>query len=102
VDRLRTWGRNPWLVVGIAFGALLVCAWIGWTISVWSKHGAREGLGALISIAAIAVIVAAIIMSLVAVYLLVRPREGADDSAPATEDEEKEEPAEPEAGAAAN
>ena len=92
MDRLRTWGRNPWLVVGIVLGALLVCAWIGWTISVWSEHGAREGLGALIAVAAIAAIVAAIVLSLVAVYLLIRPREGADESgAAAKSDEDKEE-----------
>jgi uncharacterized membrane protein len=60
VDRLRTWGRNPWLIVGIVIGVLLICAWIGWAAHVWSEHGAREGLGALIAWAAIAAVIALI------------------------------------------
>jgi hypothetical protein len=52
VDRLRSWGRkataNPWLAVGIVIGVLLVCAWIGWAIHVWSDHGSRQGIGVLV------------------------------------------------------
>jgi uncharacterized membrane protein len=81
VDRLRTWGRNPWLVVGTVLGVLLVFAWIGWGIHVWSDHGARQGLGALLAWAVIAAIVAAIVAFILAVYFLLSPREADEDAA---------------------
>jgi len=93
-ERLRSWARNPWLVAGTIVGALLVVAWIGWAIHIWNEHGAREALGALIAWAAIAAIVAAIVVSLVAIYLLLRPREPSGGA----EAEDQERPAEREAG----
>jgi uncharacterized membrane protein len=79
VDRLRTWGRNPWLVVGIVIGALLVCAWLAWGIHVWSDHGARQGVGALLAWAVIAAIVAAIVAFILAIYFLLSPRESGEE-----------------------
>ena len=88
-DRLRSWARNPWLVAGTIVGVLLVVAWIGWAIHIWNEHGAREALGALIAWAAIAAISAAIVVSLIAVYLLLRPRQPSGDA-----EAEEERPAE--------
>lgn len=76
MDRLRTWGRNPWLVAGIIVGALLVCAWIGWAIRVWSEHGAREGLGALIAWAAIAAVVALVSIPFIWGFRVIRASAG--------------------------
>jgi len=72
VDRLRTWGRNPWLLVGTAIGVLLICAWIGWAARVWSEHGAREGLGALIAWAAIAAVIALVSVPFVWAFRVLR------------------------------
>ena len=92
-DRLRSWARNPWLVAGTIVGVLLLVAWIVWAIHVWNEHGAREALGALIAWAAIVAIIAAIVLSLVAVYLVLRPREPSGGA----EAEDRERPAEREA-----
>ncbi|HET9120783.1 MAG TPA: hypothetical protein VFN72_09625 [Solirubrobacterales bacterium] len=92
-DRLRSWARNPWLVAGTIVGVLLLVAWIGWAIHVWNEHGAREAVGALIAWAAIVAIIAAIVLSLVAVYQLLRPRVPSGGA----EAEDQERPAEREA-----
>jgi hypothetical protein len=96
VDRLRSWGRrvreSPWLLIGAVAGFLLICAWIAWAVHVSSEHSFRQGLGALLAWAAIGAILGAVVISLVAVYLLISPREEAGEVT-ATE-EEKPEPAE--------
>jgi TRAP-type C4-dicarboxylate transport system permease small subunit len=51
---------NPWLAVGLVLLVLLVCAWIAWAITVWSEHGARQGIGVLIVWPAIVAVVALI------------------------------------------
>ena len=63
------------LVVGVVAGFLLICAWIAWAVHVSSEHSFRQGLGALLAWAVIGAIVGAVVMSLVAVYLMVTPRE---------------------------
>jgi hypothetical protein len=78
--------RNPWLAVAIAAGGLLVAAWLAWAIYVASDKGLNEGLGVLIAWPALIVAVALILVPLVAIYLLIRPREaepsaGEDSSA---------------------
>jgi hypothetical protein len=40
---------NPWLIVGIAGGGLLVAGWIAWAAYVTSEHGATAGLGVVIA-----------------------------------------------------
>jgi len=75
-DRLRSAGRkvvgNPWLAVGIVIGVLLVCAWIGWAIHVWSEHGARQGLGVLIVWPAIVAVLAVISIPFVWAFRVIR------------------------------
>ena len=91
VDRLRTWGRNPWLVAGIVIGILLVCAWIGWAAQVWSEHGAREGLGALIAVAAIAAVAALISIPVIWAFLVIRASARSEQPEPEGEAESPEE-----------
>jgi type VI protein secretion system component VasK len=75
-DRLRSWGRrvlgNPWLAVGLVVGLLLVCAWIGWAIHVWSEHSARQGLGVLIVWPAIVAVLALISITFVWAFRAIR------------------------------
>lgn len=80
VDRLRNWGRNPWLVVGTIVGGLLICAWIGWAIRVWSEHGGREALGALIAWAAIAAVIAVVSIPFVWGFRVIRASAGSGDA----------------------
>jgi hypothetical protein len=77
------------LLLGIVTGFILVCAWIAWAIHVSSEHSVRQGLGALIVWAAIAAIVGAVVTFVVAIYLLIRPRDEAGEEK-ATEDEKPE------------
>jgi hypothetical protein len=63
---------NPWLAVGIVIGVLLVCAWIGWAIHVWSEHGARQGLGVLIVWPAIVAVLALISIPFVWAFRVIR------------------------------
>jgi hypothetical protein len=49
---------NPWLAVGLVLVVLLVCAWIAWAITVWSEHGARQGIGVLVVWPAIVAVLA--------------------------------------------
>jgi type VI protein secretion system component VasK len=96
-DRLGGWGRkawaNPWLLVGIALGALLVCAWIAWTIKVWSDHGARQGLGVLIVWPAIVAVLVLISIPFIWAFRVIRASAGTDEP----EAEAEKEPADAEA-----
>jgi hypothetical protein len=72
---------SPRLVIAIAAGVLLVCAWIGWAIYVTSEHGASAGLGVLIAWPAILTALALVSLPLIGVYLLIRPRSDGEASA---------------------
>jgi type VI protein secretion system component VasK len=84
VDRLRSGGRkvigNPWLAVGTVVGLLLVCAWIGWAIHVWSEHSARQGLGVLVVWPAIVAVLAVISIPFVWAFRVIRAGAGSEDS----------------------
>jgi hypothetical protein len=86
VDRVRNWGRkawaNPWLLVGIVAGLLLVGAWIGWAVSVWSEHGARQGIGVLIVWPAILAALAVISIPFVWAFRVIRASAGSDGEDP--------------------
>ena len=84
-DRLRSWGRNPWLVVGAVIGLLLVIAWIAWAVHVWSDHGARQGLGVLIVWPAILALLAVISIPVVWAVLVIRSSARSGDQKPETE-----------------
>jgi hypothetical protein len=88
-DRLRSAGRkvlgNPWLAVGIVIGLLLVCAWIGWAIHVWSEHGARQGLGVLIVWPAILAVIALISIPFVWAFRVIRASSSSGDEKPDAE-----------------
>jgi uncharacterized membrane protein len=75
-DRLRSAGRkvwaNPWLLVGIVVGVLLVCAWIAWAVHIWSENGARQGLGVLIVWPAIVAVLAVISIPFVWAFRVIR------------------------------
>jgi uncharacterized membrane protein len=75
-DRLRGAGRrvwaNPWLLVGIVVGVLLICAWIAWAVHIWSEHGARQGLGVLIVWPAILAVLALVSIPFVWAFRLIR------------------------------
>ena len=92
-DRLRSWGRkirtNPWLAVGLALVALLVCAWIAWAITVWSEHGARQGIGVLIVWPAIAAVLVVLSIPFIWAFRVIRASAGGG---------EQEADAEPESG----
>jgi uncharacterized membrane protein len=83
VDRLRSWGRkvggNPWLVVGVVIALLLICAWIAWAIHVWSDHGARQGIGALIVWPAIIAVLAVISLPFIWAFSVIRASAGSGD-----------------------
>jgi len=77
--------------VAIAAGAVLVAAWLAWAIHVASDKSFNEGLGVLIAWPALVVAAALILVPLVAIYLLIRPREtessGGEDSTGAEPEE---------------
>lgn len=77
---------NIWLGIGIVIGVLLVCAWIGWAVHVWSDHGSRQGIGVLIVWPAIAAVLAVIAIPFVWAFRVIRA------SARSGEPEEKAEP----------
>ena len=66
---------------------LLVCAWITWAITVWSEHGARQGIGVLIVWPAIVAVLALISIPFIWAFRVVR-----------TSAREEEADAEPESG----
>jgi type VI protein secretion system component VasK len=63
---------NPWLAVGIVIGVLLVCAWIGWAIHVWSDQGSRQGIGVLIVWPAIVAVLAVILIPCIWAFRVIR------------------------------
>jgi uncharacterized membrane protein len=63
---------NPWLAVGLVLVVLLVCAWIAWAITVWSEHGARQGIGVLIVWPAIVAVLAAISIPFIWAFRVIR------------------------------
>jgi type VI protein secretion system component VasK len=70
---------NPWLAVGIVAGLLLICAWIGWAIHVWSDHGARQGLGVLIVWPAIVAVLAVISIPFIWAFRVIRSSASSDE-----------------------
>jgi Zn-dependent protease with chaperone function len=80
---------NPWLAVGLVLVVLLVCAWIAWAITVWSEHGARQGLGVLIVWPAIVAVVALISIPFIWAFRVLRA---------SAREAEQEADAEPETG----
>jgi len=78
---------NPWLAVGIAAGAILVLAWIGWAIHVTSDQGAREGLGVLIAWPAIAVVLALVSVPFIWALRVIRGSTAGSDEPGTDEDQ---------------
>jgi hypothetical protein len=78
-------GGNPWLAVGIVIGVLLVCAWIGWAINVWSEHGARVGIGVLIVWPAIVAVLASISIPFIWGFRVIRAGARSGDHEPDAE-----------------
>ncbi|HEY6771555.1 MAG TPA: hypothetical protein VI035_03785 [Solirubrobacterales bacterium] len=93
-DRLRSWGRkvrtNPWLAVGLVLVALLVCAWIAWAVTVWSDHGARQGIGVLIVWPAIVAALALISIPFIWAFRVIRASGRGDGQELDTEPESSE------------
>jgi hypothetical protein len=75
---------NPRLVVAIAAGAVLVCAWIGWAIHVTSSNGASAGLGVVIAWPAILAALALISLPFIGGYLLIRRLSPSEEGSTAT------------------
>ena len=69
VGRARS---NPWLLVAIVGGAILILAWIGWAIHVSSDAGARAAVGVLIAWPAMLAALALISLPFIGGYLLIR------------------------------
>jgi TRAP-type C4-dicarboxylate transport system permease small subunit len=84
LDRVRA---RPLLAVAIAAAALLVVAWLGWAIYVASDKGFTDGLGVLIAWPALVVAAALILLPLVAIYLLIRPRDAGPEQAAGSSEE---------------
>ena len=100
VGRARS---NPWLLVAIVGGAILILAWIGWAIHVSSDAGARAALGVLIALPAMLAALALISLPFIGGYLLIRRLSDGDGSAAAAaeapvedEDDDSEEEADDE------
>ena len=71
--------RNPWLIVGLVVGFLLVCAWIAWAIHVGSEHGGGAALGVLIVWPAIVVVLALIAVPFIWAFRVIRASAGSDE-----------------------
>jgi hypothetical protein len=96
VERARD---NPRFALTIAGGGLLLIAWIGWAVYVTSAHGARAGLGVVLSWPVLLGALVLITLPFIGVYLLIRRlQEGGSETGttetPAAEDEDVEEEAE--------
>ena len=78
---------NPWLAIGIVIGVLLVCAWIAWTVHVWSDNGARQGIGVLIVWPAIAAVLAVISIPFVWAFRVIRASMRGDETSSNVEPE---------------
>lgn len=85
---------NPWIAVAVAAAALIVAAWLGWAIYVASDRGLNEGIGALIAWPALLVAALLVCLPFVGIYLLVRPREPAEDERAAATEESRQAEAE--------
>jgi hypothetical protein len=72
---------NPWLAVGLVLVVLLVCAWIAWAVTVWSEHGARQGIGVLIVWPAIVAALAVISIPLIWAFRVIRASGRGEESA---------------------
>jgi hypothetical protein len=70
---------NPWIAVAVAAAALLIAAWLGWAIYVASDRGLNEGIGVLIAGPALLLAALLVCLPVVGIYLLIRPREPADE-----------------------
>lgn len=73
---------SPAVSVAIAAGAILACAWIGWTIYVAAENGTMAGLGVLISWPAVLMALAIVASPFVATAVLIRRRRGGEGGAP--------------------
>jgi hypothetical protein len=98
IDRARD---NPRYAIAIAGGGLLLIAWIAWAIYVTTDHGARAGLGVLLSWPVLLGALVLVSLPFIGLYLLVRRLSegggGASTTGEATADsEEFEEAAEDE------
>lgn len=93
-DGLRSGGRkvigNPWLAIGVVLGVLLICAWLAWTVHVWSDHGARQGIGVLIVWPAILAVLVVISIPFVWAFRVIRASAGSGEGEPETEPESAE------------
>jgi hypothetical protein len=87
IDRARS---NPWLLVAIVAGAILLLAWIGWAIYVTDSSGATAGLGVVIAWPAMVVALALVALPFLGGYLLVR-RLSTDSGAPSSSSDVNEE-----------
>jgi hypothetical protein len=81
---------NPWLAIGIVIGVLLICAWIAWTIHVWSDHGSRQGLGVLIVWPAIVAVLAVISIPFIWAFRVIRASVRGDEAGSNVEPEPSE------------
>ena len=86
IDRARS---NPWLLVTIVAGAILLLAWIGWAIYVTNSNGATAGLGVVIAWPAMVLALAVVALPFLGGYLLVRRL--STDSAPSSSSDVNEE-----------
>lgn len=76
VESARSHGR---VAIAWAVGALLVAAWIGWTIYAWSENGSVAGLGVLITWPAVLLALAVIASPFVGLWWMLRERETGED-----------------------
>src|SRR5262249_15052673 len=82
VERARD---NPRYAIAIAGGGLLLIAWIAWAIYVTTDHGARAGLGVLLSWPVLLGLLALVSLPFIGLYLLIRRR---NEGGTATADDE--------------
>ncbi len=78
---------NPWLAIGVVIGVLLICAWLAWTIHIWSVHGARQGLGVLIVWPAIVAVLAVISIPFIWAFRVIRASTRSDEAGSKVEPE---------------
>jgi hypothetical protein len=82
VERVRS---NQRLAIVAAVGGILLLAWTGWTIHVWTENGSTAGLGVLISWPAVFIAAAIVASPFVGAGVLVHRHRLAADGAPAIE-----------------
>ncbi|MGZ8676825.1 MAG: hypothetical protein ACXWXU_08320 [Solirubrobacterales bacterium] len=69
IERVRSDQR---LAIAAAVGVILLLAWIGWTIYVWTENGSTAGLGVLVSWPAVLAAAAIVATPFVGAGILVR------------------------------